>query len=193
MSTFLHPVGPHPARVYWLRRLLALGIIAAVIFTVNAFVNPPKDATPTASPTETSTDTPVAEVTTCDPGVITVDAVADRESYATTELPQFSMTITNTGDVACILSVGTDVQRYVVVSGSETIWDSTVCQKSEEALEIEFAAGEAKTTATLEWSRNRSDACDTEATPAVGGGASYHLSVFLGDVESSKSQQFMLF
>ncbi|MFM6967565.1 MAG: hypothetical protein ACKOWN_01355, partial [Microbacteriaceae bacterium] len=69
MSTFLHPVGPHPARVYWLRRLLALGIIAAVIFTVNAFVNPPKDATPTASPTETSTDTTVAEVTTCDPGV----------------------------------------------------------------------------------------------------------------------------
>lgn len=178
--------------MYWLRRLLALGIIAAVIFTVNAFVNPPKDATPTASPTQTATDTP-AEVTACDPGVITVDAVADRESYATTEKPQFSMTITNTGDVACILSVGTDVQRYVVVSGSETIWDSTVCQKSEEALEIEFAAGEAKTTATLEWSRNRSDACDTEATPAVGGGASYHLSVFLGDIESSKSQQFMLF
>ncbi|MEY5017266.1 MAG: hypothetical protein RL431_315 [Actinomycetota bacterium] len=193
MSTFLHPVGPLPARVYWLRRLAVLGVIAAVIFTVNAFVNPPKSATPTASPTETATDTPVAEVTTCDPAVITVDAVTDLESYATTEKPQFSMTITNTGDVACILSVGTDVQRYVVVSGSETIWDSTVCQKSEEALELEFAAGEAKTTATLEWSRNRSDACDTDATPAVGGGASYHLSVFLGDIESTKSQQFMLF
>jgi hypothetical protein len=45
------------------------------------------------------------------------------------------------------------------------------------------------------WDRTRSspDTCGTAGEQVVAGGASYHLSVAVGDAESAETKQFLLF
>lgn len=52
MSGLLHPVGPHSAATYWLRRALVVGVLAAVIALVVALVTPAprQQAVPAAAP-----------------------------------------------------------------------------------------------------------------------------------------------
>lgn len=188
MNTFVDPIGPLPRAVYWRRRAVILVLIVLLgggAWTLfSAF-----SATPTATPTVVATPGVVAP---CDPAVIELSATTDRQSYAEGELPQFSMNITNTGDVGCTLEVGSDKQRYRIASGSDSIWDSTVCQVGAEPFVQEFTAGQTVTPESVEWGRARSDNCDS-GTPAVGGGASYQLTVFVGDIESAEPKQFMLY
>jgi len=188
MNSFVDPIGPLPPSVYWRRRAIILGLIvllAGGVWTLfSAFT-----ATPTPTPSAAATPGVVAP---CDPQDITLSAVTDQESYAEGELPQFSMNITNTGDVTCTLEVGSDKQRYTITSGSDSIWDSTVCQTGAEPFVQELTAGQTVTPSAVEWGRARSDNCDS-GTPAVGGGASYQLTVFVGEIESAETKQFMLY
>jgi hypothetical protein len=55
-----------------------------------------------------------------------------------------------------------------------------------------FEAGQSLTTDAVEWGRARSDNCDS-GTPAVGGGASYQLTVYVGEIQSADAKQFMLY
>lgn len=180
-----------PPNVYHVRRLIVLavllGVVVGIFGIVSAFVGGGSD-----SPKATSSTSKATTVSACDPASVVITANTDHESYGEGELPQLSMTITNTSEVACTIEVGTDKQKYTIASGSDQIWDSTVCQTSKEAFVQEFKAGESITTNTFEWGRARSDNCDN-GTPAVGGGASYNLSVQLGDVTSKKTVQFMLY
>jgi hypothetical protein len=188
MNAFLDPVGPLPPSVYWRRRAILLAVVVLFVggiwtlfsaFTATPSVNPTASATPGA-------------VTACAPQDIALSAESDKESYAEGEYPQFSMTITNTGDATCTLEVGSDKQKYVITSGSDSIWDSTVCQTGAEPYVQELTSGQTVTTSPVEWGRARSDNCDS-GTPAVGGGASYQLTVFVGEIESSQAKQFMLY
>ena len=189
MSWIVYPRGPLPARVYHVRRLVALAVVAGSVVGINGVFSATTGGQ-TAQPEATSTAG--ASVAACDPTAVVISGNVDHDTYAEGELPKLSMTITNTSDVACTIEVGTDKQKYIITSGSDTIWDSTVCQSSTEPFVQEFAAGEAITTNTFEWGRARSDNCDN-GTPAVGGGASYQLSVQLGDFVSAGSKQFMLY
>jgi hypothetical protein len=188
MNAFLDPIGPLPPSVYWRRRAIILGLIvllAGGVWTLfSAFT-----ATPTVSPTAVATPGAVAP---CNPADIALSATTDQDSYADGEFPQFSMNITNTGDVTCTLEVGSDKQRYTVTSGSDSIWDSTTCQIGSEPFVQELTAGQTVTPTAVEWGRARSDNCDS-GTPAVGGGASYQLTVYVGEIQSAEAKQFMLF
>ena len=189
MNAFLDPAGPLPPSVYWRRRAIVLVLLLLLIgglWTLISAVTAGSTATPAASAT------PGATVAACNAKDIALSAVTDSESYAEGEYPQFSMTITNTGDVPCLLEVGSDKQKYIVTSGSDMIWDSTVCQIGSEPYTQELAPSQSVSTSPVEWGRARSDNCDS-GTPAVGGGASYQLSVYVGDIESAKSTQFMLY
>lgn len=189
MNAFLDPAGPLPPSVYWRRRVIVLVLLLLVgggLWTLISAVTAGSTPAPAAS------STPGAEISACDPADVALSAVTDSESYAEGEYPQFSMTITNTGDVACTLDVGTDKQKYVVTSGSDMIWDSTVCQIGSEPYTQELQPSQSVSTSPVEWGRARSDNCDS-GTPAVSGGASYQLTVFVGDIESAKSTQFMLY
>ena len=145
-----------------------------------------------STPDPAASATPGATVAACNADDVAISAVTDSESYAEGEYPQFSMTITNTGDVPCTLEVGTDKQKYVIMSGTDMIWDSTVGQVGSEPYVQELAVGQSVSTSPVEWGRARSDNCDS-GTPAVGGGASYQLSVFVGEIESAETKQFMLY
>ncbi|MTE24881.1 hypothetical protein [Microbacterium sp. ZXX196] len=158
------------------------------------------DPVPTLLPTEEAEPaaTPSAEdePEECANGALQVSAVTDQESYAAGENPQISLELTNVGSVDCVLNVGTSQQRFEIVSGSDTWWRSTDCQSGSADQWVTLAAGQTvSSTSPITWDRTRSatDTCDAEDRPAaVGGGATYALTVRLGEV-MSQSTSFLLY
>lgn len=205
MSTLRNPVGPQSPKVYRRRRLvLALGLLAVIIIVVLIIVRPgsgasdDKNGSSSASPSGTAAPpsaTPQAEGSACLPANVTVEAVTDKDSYAAGEFPQINMTITNVGSVACILNVNPDQQLLTVSSGAEKYWVSSDCQAASTVVDpLLFKPNEPQSTAPIAWDRTRSDPATCEATrsPVPAGGASYHLTVKLGEIESTETRQFIL-
>lgn len=191
MSWILQPRGPLPPNVYHVRRLITLAVLAGALVGIGGIIGAVAGGSTSPNPAATPGSTSSA-IPECDPEAVSITAVTDRASYGEGEKPKFSMTITNNSDVVCTVQAGTDKQKYVVTSGSDTIWDSTVCQKDPAPFVQEFQAKESITTNPLEWGVARSDNCDN-GTPAVGGGASYQLSVHLGEIVSAETAQFLLY
>ena len=105
-----------------------------------------------------------------------------------------AVSITNTGAVACTLDVGTAEQVYSIVSGSAPILNSRDCQQGGEAFEQLLEPNTPLTTQPFPWDRTRSapDTCDTGRPEVIAGGATYRLSVTLGDIESADDTPFIL-
>jgi hypothetical protein len=199
MSTVRNPVGPQPPSVYWRRRLLVLlGLLAVVVIIVLIIVRPGAENTgaQTPSPSAQPSDTPVPteEGEACNPAVIQLEPITDAASYAAGVEPQISMSITNVGSVACTLDVGTAEQVYYIVSGTDPIWNSRDCQQGGEAFEQLLQPNTPLTTQPFPWDRTRSapDTCDTGRPEVIAGGATYRLSVALGDIESAEDTPFIL-
>jgi hypothetical protein len=204
MSTIKNPVGPQPSRVYWRRRLVVgLGLLAVIVIVALLLARPgqgapgPTDAgKQTGASTSPTNSADPATPLECDPAVMKVEAVTNKGSYKAAEKPQLSLTVTNTGTTECTFSAGSDVQEYVITSGSETIWSSKDCQSKPVAQVATFAPNVPVSTAPIEWNRTRSstDTCDSKNLPKVtAGGASYHLGVVLGGVKSAETKQFLLY
>ncbi|HEY8281017.1 MAG TPA: hypothetical protein VIG28_00940 [Leifsonia sp.] len=88
MSTFKHPVGPQPSRVYWRRRLLVgLGLIAVIVVIILILVRPgasdgaPVPA-PSASPTASTSPSASASSPTSSPSASGTPAAASKSSPA---------------------------------------------------------------------------------------------------------------
>ena len=201
MSTIRNPVGPQPTNVYWRRRLIVLGGLLVVVIIILLIVFSPKgDSTPTADPKSSSTSTAPADdaaaggdPVACNPDAISVTAVTDALSYPEGQNPLISMTISNNGAVACTINAGTDVQLYSITSGSDPIWNSKDCQVESTPSEVTLEPGDVSTT-PITWDRTRSSTttCESQRPPVIAGGASYRLSVSLGDIESAEPVQFVL-
>lgn len=159
---------------------------------------PDPSGEPSPSTSASSSPTPKATPTLgpCDPAVLTVEALTDKQSYGANEKPGFSIRLTNTGGVDCTLDVGTATQRFVVTSGADVWWNSQHCQKDSAAQVVVLAAGKTvQTTTPLVWDRTRSakNSCDAKnRAQAGGGGASYHLAVEIGGVPAEATRQFFL-
>lgn len=199
MSTVRNPVGPQPPSVYWRRRLLVLlGLIAVIVIIVLIVVRPGAENTgnetpaPTAEPSETAVSGEEGEA--CNPAVIQIEPITDSASYAAGVQPLISMSITNTGSVACTLDVGTSEQVYYIVSGSDPIWNSRDCQQGGEAFEQLLEPNTPLTTQPFGWDRTRSapDTCASSRPEVIAGGATYRLSVALGAIESAEDTPFIL-
>lgn len=160
---------------------------------------PTSSGTPTPSGTPTATSTPEATGTAkpCVASDILVEAVTDADTYAAGQHPQLSIRLTNEGDVACTLNVGTTTQVFTVTSGDDVWWRSTDCQTEPSDMVVTLAAGQAVASATpIVWDRTRSSVstCDTGSRPvAPGGGASYHVAVEIGGIPSTESKQILLY
>jgi cytoskeletal protein RodZ len=133
----------------------------------------------------------------CTRSELEVVAGTDKDSYATGENPQLTITLTNRSTVACTLNVGTSAQTFEVSSGSDVWWRSTDCQAKPSDMTVTIAAGQSVSSAKpLTWDRTRSsvDSCKSETRPqAPGGGATYHLDVSIGGVHSETTKAFMLY
>ena len=103
------------------------------------------------------------------------------------------MSITNTGSVACTFQIGADEQVFSIVSGSDPIWTSTDCLTTQ-ASEVTLEPNTPLSSAPFAWDRTRSDpsTCDTSRPSVIANGATYRLSVKVGDIESADDTPFIL-
>ncbi|NUJ87549.1 hypothetical protein HOW07_05955 [Plantibacter sp. MCCC 1A11337] len=220
MSSLTNPRGPERPAVYWRRRLIVFGVLLAVIVLVIVLIvrlasgpgteNTAATSTPTPTATsaptpapEASTAAPIDEAATTDPGSaaactadqIRVEAVVNGTSFAADELPQLSLSVTNTGSAACTMNAGTSQQVFTVSSGEEPYWTSTDCQTAPSDQQVLLEPGKTvSSNPPITWDRTRSapDTCDQPRDPVPAGGASYHLNTSIGGFASADSAQFLL-
>ncbi|MCU1637302.1 MAG: hypothetical protein JWQ68_2541 [Cryobacterium sp.] len=214
MSTIKHPVGPQPSTVYWRRRLLVgLGLVAVLVIIFLIVVRPGSSSGEPKQPAPASTDsssTPTDSIAgaesaaeaapdgaPCDPDNVKVAAITDAPDYQSDELPQLSVSITNTGKASCSLNAGTSRQVFTITSGEDIYWTSTDCQTDPVDAKVILEPGvEVSSAQPVEWERVRSapDTCDdSDREKAPAGGASYYLSVSVDGVQSENPRQFLLY
>ncbi|MDM7893036.1 hypothetical protein [Curtobacterium caseinilyticum] len=130
----------------------------------------------------------------CSADQIELTPVLDKRTYGPTEDPKIAMSITNTGSDACHMDLGSAQQVLTISSGQEQYWSSKDCQTGGTNQDVTIKAGQELTTPAIEWDRTRSSTttCDSSRPSVTGGGASYHLQVAVGDLESKESAQFVL-
>ena len=152
---------------------------------------------PLTAPTGTSSEAPVnaGDAAACDPTKVTVEAVTDATSYDAGVNPALSFTLKSIMTDPCLLAVGTDVQEYKITSGDELIWTSKDCQTDNVAATVVLQPGVPKSGSSLTWDRTRSskDTCDSAREPVIAEGASYHLTVVVGELTSKNDRQFLLY
>lgn len=203
MSSFRNPVGPQPARVYWRRRLVVgLGLLAVIVIVILIIVRPGSGNTPAPTPSGTPSSTPTpgstgaaGDTVECDPAKVAVTPITDAASYDPGVPVTLSFTLQSSMTEPCLISAGSDVQVFTVTSGDEVIWTSTDCQTEQQEATTILQPGVPKQGPQVTWDRTRSspDTCSTAREQVVGGGASYHLSVAVGDAESAETKQFLLY
>ncbi len=220
MSTFTNPTGPQPPSVYWRRRaLVLLGLVVAIGVVVLIVVRPGASgdepgaaatSTPAADPAPSAAATAPAADATPDPSsteataedearcaatAIELVPVVDKQVFAPTELPQISMSVTNTGSSDCVINLGSGQQKLVVTSGEEQWWSSADCQVDPTDQDVTLTAGQTLSTPAIAWDRTRSttDTCDADSRQAVpAGGATYRLTVSVGDITSADTAPMIL-
>jgi hypothetical protein len=215
MSSFKHPVGSQPSRVYWRRRAVVIAVVLLVLIVIvliavkpgagsdaspapTATASAPASAaaphsTPAAAPSATPTPTTAADGT-CTPAQITLKPITDKTSYSSLQQPQISMSITNTSSTVCTMDLGSSQQVLTITSGSETYWTSKDCQVNGTHQIVKLTAGQTLTTPSIAWDRTRSSTstCNSTRPSVPAGGASYHLSVSVGMIKSSTTALMVL-
>ncbi|GAA1219936.1 hypothetical protein [Rhodoglobus aureus] len=203
MSSFRTPVGPQSSSVYWRRRLIVgLGLVAVIAIILLIVFGPKASSNPDASGSaETSTaesNTPAATDSTvstvCDPAKLALEAITDATAYDSGQQPQLSFSLKSTMTEPCTIEAGSDIQEFVVTSGSDEIWNSKHCQTAGEARSIVLQPGVPVQSSSIEWDRTRSasDTCESDRPVVTAEGASYHLEVSVGDIVSESTKQFLL-
>ncbi len=171
----------------------AVGLSRRLAPALSPADDPAADAPVADAPDEAE----AAGIAECERSAIEVTGLTDKTSYAAGEKPQLTISLTNTGAAACTLNVGTTTQVFTISSGDDVWWRSTDCQTEPSDQTVTIDAGQSVTSVTpLTWDRTRSSVStcgETDRQTAPGGGASFHLRVSIGGVDSSESTQFLLY
>ncbi len=64
---------------------------------------------------------------TCDPASVAIAMTADATTFAPGVSATFTVSITNTGDEACLVDAGEAQREIVITSGSDRVWSSRDC------------------------------------------------------------------
>jgi hypothetical protein len=141
------------------------GAVASPSPTVSAGANaqatPGSTATPTAggTPAPTVSATPTYTTgfvpTSCTPEALTITGSTSSTSYGAGGVVTFSVTLTNTGTVPCLVDGGSGTVGVVVYSGADRIWASTDCPKPPEERPLLLDVG-AVENLRIPWSQRRS-------------------------------------
>lgn len=200
MGSLLHPVGPQPARVYWLRRggivLGVLLVVAALAFVfrpqpapVTAVPASPSpgtttpSATPSASPTPTTSPTPTGPPA-CDASNTTLGLAGYQKVRQDAKQP-FRLTITNRGTQSCVLDLKPGTFSLAVASGTDRIWTTDHCAKWVPSQKRTLKAGRIHEF-TITWGVTRSaEGCRT-AKSLLGEGTYVATATFAEDAKARK-------
>lgn len=189
-----------PSRsVFLVRRLILLGLVSLIIWGLVALVGLIGNAL-FGGPSATGTNIPESEK--CAFGTVSVEAVVtdgsvERAQFDQGMNPHLGYKITNNGATACKWDVGTLVQKFVIKSGEEIIWNNQDCDRSnDESKIVTLQPGQtvASKTSSTDWLRVRSSdtGCGEGQEQVDGRGALYRLIVTIAGV-ISKEKEFTLF
>lgn len=195
----LHPVGPEPPTVYWIRRGAALLVIVVLVVSIlwllrgggddggsSAAVPEPAAsasnvASASASPSPTST-----EPLECPDASIAVTASTDEPSYAVGSTPRLTLTIENIGTAACLRDVGPKANELEITSGGYHVWSSDDCSASTKS-KITLLEPGAKVGSSITWDGFLSQkGCPPDQSKAKAG--NYDLTARNGKVDSEKAR-----
>jgi hypothetical protein len=181
-DALLHPVGPQPSRVYWLRRLALLVLLLVLVLGLAKAcagggddpdrLTSPEPTTTTTSPPPTDTKPP-----RCDEQTVTVTAAADEDTYPSGVLPHLTAEVRNVSDAPCRLATEEASRTWTVRSGDDVIWDTGDCDYSGDRTLHRLGAGKAITYSVV-WDRHRSiDGCASPGDEAQPGTYRFYVSV----------------
>lgn len=185
-DALLHPVGPQPPRVYWLRRLALLVLLVVLVLGLakacsgggedpDRLTAEPGPTTTTASPQPSNTKPP-----RCDETTITVTADADAETYPAGVLPQLTAEVRNVSDEPCRLASEESARTWTIRSGEDVIWDTGDCEYPRNRSIHRLGPGKAITYSVV-WDRRRSvEGCESPGEEAQPG--TYRLAVSVDGV-----------
>ena len=97
---------------------------------------------PSASASESASPAEPAEPIECANADITVAAEADAKSYPVGSTPKLTMTITNSGDSACLRDVGPKANELEITSGGYHVWSSDDCNASSKSKIVTLKPGD---------------------------------------------------
>jgi hypothetical protein len=145
-------------------------------------------------PSASASKSAAADGSTCTKDQIVLTPVLDKSAYGPTEDPKIAMSIKNSGTNSCHLDLGSAQQVLTISSGQEQYWSSKDCQTGGTNQDVTIKSGQTLTTPAIAWDRTRSSTstCDSSRPSVTAGGASYHLQVAVGNLESKSSVQFIL-
>jgi hypothetical protein len=117
------------------------------------------------------------------PPALTVAIVADAADVPAGVNPSFTVTITNTDEVACVVDAGEAFRQIVVVSGDDRVWASTDCVAADASPRtLLLGAGQSDAT-SVPWNRVRSAEGCPGGLPTPGAGT-YSATVSLAGATS---------
>lgn len=184
-----------PARVYWVRRFVVLGIpliIIAVVVWLFVGRDPGEDpagqggTTTEVEPEPTQTSTDSDGVADCAPAVVALAMTADATSFAPGVSATFTVSVTNTGAEPCLVDAGEAQREIVITSGSDRVWSSRDCiAPGTETRTLLLAGGQTDTT-PFAWNRIRSaEGCPPDLP--VPGAGTYSAQLNLAGVSAPAS------
>jgi hypothetical protein len=176
-----------PARVYWVRRLVVLGIPLLVILVVVWLVagrDDGADKTPAAASTTTSapakdpaatqpspsTSTDSSGVADCDATSLALAMTPDAETFAAGVSATFTVSITNTGTDPCLVDAGEAQREIVITSGTDRIWSNRDCIVAGTESRTLLLPGGGNDTTPFAWNRVRSAEGCPPGLPTPGAG-----------------------
>lgn len=187
MSNVLHPVGPRPPRVYWVRRVVVvavlIAVVAAVALLVRLAMSGSADGATTgtgARPSTTATGRASGTPQACPASAVSLAVTADATSYGPGVHPTFTVTVTNAGTVPCTLDAGAAAREVVVTSGADRIWASGDCTNAAASTKLVLLNAGQPYEASVPWARVRSAAGCPTGLPAPRPGTYQATAVLLG-------------
>ena len=182
-SPLLHPVGPEPARVYWVRRavlaalVVVLLIAAAYACSGGSSSGKPSGAAgglPSPSVT-TSTAAPKPAVPRCGGKRLRVEAATDAATYPAGSTPRLTAVVVNAGDGPCRLATQPSARSWSISSGADQVWSTDDCGHRS-SVQLERLKAGHQVTYAVTWDGNRSEpGCATPGAQAQPG--TYRLEV----------------
>ena len=118
----------------WTRRIALIAVLLVVIIAIAVSCSAgsgsghPPAATPTSSSTPTPSNRPTVNAAACRRDQLAVSAATDATTYPAGVLPRLSVSIRNTGAVACVLTESPRTRSWTIVSGTDQIWTTAGCQ-----------------------------------------------------------------
>jgi len=183
-------VGPKPARVYWVRRLIVLAVILLVlillvIFGMKLFSSDSDSSAKTDRAAAQEDETPPAPDEACLDKSVSLSFDSYPNFVKAGKKAEFEISVTNEGDHSCTVDVGARSREVVITSGSDRIWSSADCAESDDESNLVLLRPGTANVGAVKWSGERSNEQCSKGLPEPRPG-NYKANVTLGEAEGTE-------